>query len=183
MTIIIAASGPSLTREQADMCAGHDVMTVNNACRLFTGNRYHYAADYDWWAAYRHEVTARTSFTNAPRAVREFGVRPAGMRLDGSNSGSHALQLAHQLGHRRIVLIGFDFQHTDGRRHFFGSHPAGMRDAAGVAIWLSRLPAVLRRLRGCEILNATPTTAIPAELIPRVTLQEALNGTPKHMHP
>lgn len=83
-------------------------------------------------------------------------------------SGYVALNLAAQVGAKKIVLFGYDF-HDDYKYFFAGNYPrvriADVRASfRKVAPWYSK--------RGIEIFNANPDSAIDA--FPRITLEEAL---------
>lgn len=175
--IVIAASGPSLSQEQADICRRHgvEIMVVNDAYRLMPWANYHYASDYKWWAAHHDKAAIRPRFTNNSRAMREFGISATGIAMDGCNSGSHAMLLAYSWGKRRIALIGFDFGHSGGKAHFFGDHPKEVGpNATGCRMWLERLPRVISRMPGAKLVNCSSKTAIPETLIPRGDLEETL---------
>jgi len=177
--IIIAASGPSLTPEQAKLTESHKVLSVSNAFQLVPWAIAHYAADREWWDKYGHECHIRPAYTNSAKTADAHGIMMSPCHPIGANSGSHAMMLAYALGHRHMALIGFDFQHTGGQAHFFGDHPEGMRNAAGCSQWLSHLPEVLKRMPGAAIVNCSTETAIPDRLIPRKGLSEVLSG-PEH---
>jgi hypothetical protein len=83
-------------------------------------------------------------------------------------SGYVALNLAAQIGARRIVLFGYDFQ--DDYRYFFAGNyprvriPEVRQSFRDVAPWYRR--------HGIEIMNANPDSAIDA--FPRITHAEAM---------
>jgi hypothetical protein len=88
------------------------------------------------------------------------------------SSGAAAISLAHRLGARRIVLLGFDMRMVGGEKNWHNDHiekkhnpfhrhmrsfPAIARDAAAL---------------GLEIINATPGSAI--KQFPIVPLEDVL---------
>lgn len=119
-------------------------------------------------------------------AAREFGLSLAridhrailsetpGILASGGNSGYQAVNLAYMFGARRIILLGFDMQHTGGRRHFHADYPAGMGNAEPVAAWRDRFGrlATALHVRGVEVVNATRQTALTC--FPRSDLDEVL---------
>lgn len=132
-----------------------------------------YAVDRAWWQVHGEE--ARRTFTGSmvspqkvPGVRRDFGWFPA----EKTNSGAMALVVAARMGARRIVMLGYDCQHTGGRTHWHGSHPAGLSDAVSVDLWPAQFRAVLPRLAGVEVVNASRETAL--RVFPRQTLEEAL---------
>lgn len=105
---------------------------------------------------------------------RNLGVtRVVGIERYG-NSGANAIALCAMRGAKRIVMLGYDCQHTEGRAHWHGNHPPGFGNAKNPHRWVDRfaqLAKVMRR-QGVEVLNASRTTAL--ECFPRVDLETAL---------
>lgn len=194
---VVAAPGPSLTPEIAAACRGIPVVAVNDAVRLLPFAAVLYACDPAWWDLHggcRWFTGERwTSHGNAlhddkrPCAARHDlsmirGVAGAGFSLDpalihyGDNGGFQAVNLAgHFLGWRgRIILIGFDMRMVDGRRHFFGDHPAPLRQTGpGYQIWRRNFATAAARLpAGIEIVNCTPGSAL--DCFPIMDIADAL---------
>lgn len=91
------------------------------------------------------------------------------------NSGAGAVALAARWGARRIVLVGFDCQHTGGQRHWHGDHPPGTAGNAApktVLKWPQQFRELKPRLRGIQVINATRETAL--DVFPRAELEQAL---------
>lgn len=106
-----------------------------------------------------------------------------GVRLESAwltsartNSGAALIAQAAWWRVRRLVLLGYDCQHTGGRAHWHADHPAGLGNAHGVADWPAQFRAVLPRLAGVHIVNASRASAL--DLFPRQTLEEALAPCP-----
>lgn len=80
----------------------------------------------------------------------------------GRNSGYQAIGLAYQMGAARIVLLGYDMQHTGGKRHWFGDHPKSLTNADGIENWRHGFKALAKHLHddGIEVINASPETAL-----------------------
>ncbi len=132
-----------------------------------------YALDVDWWKKYGRE--ARELFQGAlvtPQSVRGAHRELAWLGHEKTNSGAAALAQAAYWRADRIVLLGYDCQHTGGRRHWHDDHPGTLGNADGVASWPAHFAAVMPRLRGVEVINATRETALG--LFPRQTLEAAL---------
>lgn len=152
--VAILASGPSLTEASAAAARiTHDrVVAVNDSWRIVPagpGVRFAvdliYACDGEWWDRHIASVRAagfdlaRECWTQDPIAARQYGLRfvPSsdrpGLSLDpatihqGGNSGFQALNLAVLMGASRVSLYGFDMQRREGRTHWFGEHPEGLR--------------------------------------------------------
>lgn len=137
-----------------------------------------YACDLVWWQRYHPDVKkagfSGETWTQDFGAARLYGLqfikttkspglqRRPGMIGHGANSGYQAIGLAWQFGAARIVLVGYDMQHTAGRRHWFGNHPRGLTNAAGIEGWVKNfkpLAVDLKRL-GVELINCSRQTAL-----------------------
>ena len=141
-TVVILATGPSLTQEDVDYCRGKaKVIAVNDSYTLAPWADCLYATDAKWWNWHRGvpEFTGpkwsiEHSQWNNTRAkypgiqrLRNTGAlglehNPTGLR-NGRNSGFAAMNLAVHYGVSKIVLLGYDMQPSNGKRHFFGDHP------------------------------------------------------------
>jgi len=132
-----------------------------------------YALDRDWWKV--HLAEARAVFGGAlvsPQNVAGVRAERAWLPKGQTNSGAMLVAQAAYWGVRRIVMLGFDCQHTGGRTHWHGSHPQGLGDAAGVANWPAQFRAILHRLQGIDVVNASRESAL--DMFPRATLEKAL---------
>ena len=191
---VVAASGPSLTPEVAELCRGERVIAVNDAWRVVPADVL-YACDEAWWSV--HPMAARgfggekwTSHSLKPKNDKsalpaQFGVRVVrgedrpgfsrdpGLIHYGNNSGFQAVNLAILFGADPIVLVGFDMRAVDGRRHFFGSHKAPLSDVGKFGIWIAHFTAAAAMLGGWpRIINSTPGSALGC--FPMMPLAEAL---------
>lgn len=90
-----------------------------------------------------------------------LGEKP-GRLYSGLNSGHQAIQWAYHKGAARIILIGYDMQHTGGRRHWHEDHPGGMSNAEGIAGWVKGFTSLARELalRGVQVVNCSEETAL-----------------------
>lgn len=183
-TVFVVASGPSLTREDCETLRtrGAAVLSVSDSYLWLPFAEWHYACDLFWYMkpqpgdteprGKRVREIIPACFTSSTSAVRHFGLLRAPM-FQGSNSGTHAIQLAARLEARHIGLLGFDFAHgPNGERHFFGDHVSGLRNAPGCQTWLRELPPVIEKLNdaGVSVVNYSRRTAIPKSVVPRATL-------------
>lgn len=90
-------------------------------------------------------------------------------RLNGTNSGVCAINLAYQLRPKRIVLFGFDMNRSPaGVAHWYPPYPwthaAGATSSGKYRRWAEEFDriAVQCKRAGVEVLNASPTSAITA---------------------
>jgi hypothetical protein len=160
---------------------GWRVVCVNDAYRLLPHADVLYASDMRWWRTHDGAKEFRgerwTSHSHSIGYVddkslvaSEYGLRCVGA-ADGAgfssdpqcihygnpaHSGFQALNLALLFGAHRVILVGFDMRHVEGRAHFFGDHPTGLRtsnDAAYRDMARAYVP-------DDRIVNATPGSAI-----------------------
>jgi hypothetical protein len=184
-TCVCIATGPSLTAEDVEQCRGRRVIAVNDAVRLAPWADVLYACDYQWWRRYDGVPSFHgVKYGLDPRSAK-YGVHvlkntgtegleadPSGIRT-GHNSGYQAIHVAWHLGVTKIILLGYDMQRSEGKSHFFGEHPDGLRRPP-LAIFIPQFVALSKQIRGLnvEIVNATRTTALTC--FPRLALDQAL---------
>jgi hypothetical protein len=130
--------------------------------------------DAQWWAEYGREVEREFSGTRY-----SFGLTPHATQLvqldNFGNSGAGAIALAVAGGASRVIMLGYDCQHTYGKAHWHGDHPIGMGNAAMSDKWAKRFELMAHKFESIEILNASRVTAL--ECFRRVDLEDALNAT------
>lgn len=132
--------------------------------------------DKKWWLAHIAEVDKVFSGERCTRG--KLPTRFRAMHLESlqhyNNSGAAAVSLAASRGAKRIVLLGYDCQKTDGKAHWHGDHPKGLGNAGSIDKWAKSFGDLAEALkkRGVEAVNASRATAL--ECFPRLTLEEAL---------
>ncbi len=102
-------------------------------------------------------------------------------RLNGTNSGLCALNLAFQLRPRRVVLFGFDMGRSpSGESYWYPNYPwrpTGGTTNGRYAIWARQFEPAARAFKdaGIEVLNASPVSRIPAfrKVAPADVLEKA----------
>lgn len=132
--------------------------------------------DREWWGIHGDEVLSTFTgarFSNNSIATK-YGVRKLPNTFKSyRNSGAAAISLAAHLGAQRVVMLGFDCQHTNGLTHWHGSHPQGLGDAGSVGKWGKHFEDLARDLLGrVEVLNASRASAL--ECFQRVNLEDVL---------
>ena len=152
------------------------MLAVNSSYTIAPWVDIVFAMDYLFWCKKFYDVKAMcpdaflcTTTRQPVKGVEFFAVENPG------NSGAGAISLAVHLGATKVILLGYDCQYGEkGKRHFFGNHPPGMNGNAGsVHTWPDQFRSLSRRLKGCKIVNSTPTTAL--KVWPCVPLEDALN--------
>jgi hypothetical protein len=194
--VIVAATGPSLSSEVADALRNRIVLAVNDAYRLIPWAEVLYACDEAWWNVHngcpdfkgeKWSSHGGTEFNDKLACAERFGLNlvsgdhhdtfstdPAKIHY-GSNSGFQGINLAILFGAKRIILVGFDMR-VNGKRHFFGNHPAGLSNSTDYTSWVPQFANAAKRLTGVEIVNATPGSALTC--FKMMGLDDALSASP-----
>lgn len=183
-TVVILASGPSLSEDQceavrawrqAETAQPRRVIAINNTFRRALWADMLYACDVNWWNVYINEAVATFAgefWTQDVRAQREhrikyvessradgLGKRP-GVIHQGGNSGYQAINLAYQAGAEKIVLLGLDMHGT----HWHGKHVNGLPNTSDwlFRIWIKNFDALASDLRaeGVDVVNCSPDSAV-----------------------
>lgn len=141
-TVAVLACGPSAPEIAPQIVGRFPIIAVNLAFRLAPGAEIVYAADGGFWHVYqdarRHPGLKVSADDRAPLycpGVQLVNVKdrhvsrvrmlrsPLGeLGAGGGNSGFQAVNLAVQLGARRILLAGLDFC----GEHWHGRHPPAL---------------------------------------------------------
>jgi hypothetical protein len=201
-TFVVIASGPSLTQEQVDYCRGKaKVIVINDNYMRAPWADYLYFCDDKWfkWHKDKDEFKRfkgrkfaqyqigkghdrnREKLTEIYNGynVELIGSKPeSGLSIDpdvihtGSNSGYQAINLAYHLGAKRIILIGYDMQLTNGQAHWFGDHPDNIRSSYDSFKKFYNHMAPHAEELGIEIINCTKKTALTC--FSRQKLEEVL---------
>lgn len=173
----ILASGPSLTQADIDRVRGlGKVVAINNQIFNAPWADVLYACDCKWWREYADKIPAE--FTGEKLTFSRYGYRwgaktvasrrskspddgfGVGYIHTGKNSGFQALNIEINLGTRVVCLLGYDYQHTGGKRHNHADHKNGLGNATGVVEWLEYMRSAANDTRGTRVVNCTRDSAI-----------------------
>lgn len=198
MTIAVCvASGPSLTTEQTELverarAAGKCHLIVVNRCwELLPNADVLYAADARWWDVWWPQVSAKfvgERWTCNEAIAKRLGLcfvtcdskpglsRKPGVVHSGGNGGYQVLNLARHFltvdpdPQKRIVLVGYDMQHTGGRRHWHEDYTDQIVDgrkvsfgnAGAASTWAKNFDALASDLsdEGIDVANCSGETAL-----------------------
>jgi len=76
------------------------------------------------------------------------------------NSGAGCISLAAKAGAKRIILLGYDCQHTNGKAHWHGNHPKMLGNAENIPKWLQGFERLASDFKDVEIVNCSRETAL-----------------------
>lgn len=190
-SVIIIAGGPSLIKEDVEYAekSGIDIIGINDAYRICNRLTYLYACDRRWWFHHYSRVSdlpcKKISLEDAgyPRIEKLEDDGPGGLSLEwpkirtGRNSGYQAINLAILLGYKKIILLGYDMQHTANKVHWFGDHPKPLNNApiSRIKSWREIYNEMIKEVPDdVEIINASRETAL--KCFQRASLKEAIDG-------
>lgn len=181
-TVAILANGPTLCQTDIEKLKGRcRVIAINDSYRLCPWADVLYGADWDWWQ--HHEYAqgfdgerwtvnmgkpgwARLAYSNGLKVIK--GIKEVRLSDDretlytGNNGAFQAMNLAIMSGAKKIILLGVDMQHIDGKSHWFGDHPKKLKQTRNFGIFRECFRKVRRELelRGIEVVNCSPRTTL-----------------------
>lgn len=192
-TALIVAPGPSIAgmplhlSQRAGRCR---VIAIKSAWHEVPWADVLYGIDLGWWVANKGaKGFPGLKCSPSPTAARVFGLRQTrvklgarlilepvgtlgcGLRHGGGHSGWQAINLAVQLGARRIVLAGFEMRFNPRAVPAAG---VAKPDAKRIERWRTEMDAAAPEFEGigCEVINATPGSAL--RNYPVASLEDAL---------
>jgi len=107
---------------------------------------------------------------------RKFNITNLDKMKHYNNSGAAAISLAMYRGAKRVVMLGYDCQHTGGKAHWHGNHPRGLGNAGSYRRWAESFVNLARDAArdGVEVINCSRETALTC--FPRADLEATLKG-------
>ena len=185
-TVVCLASGPSITKCQVEIVRNSECPTiaVNNTFQLAPWCDILFAADLRWWYRYFEEAsqnkselwtikgvgehfykrTKSTPRINEVDFVRHPCLGKGNVVSHGGNSGYIAINLAYLFGANKIVLVGYDHQHTNNKTHWHGDHDKKQftQNAGDTDRWLDNFDILAGELKeeGVDLVNCSISTAI-----------------------
>jgi hypothetical protein len=188
----IICGGPSVAAQNLALLAGAKVIVINSSLFSYPQADILYFGDRRWWLQHRDAVAAfeGRAVTVAdevqdPRILRMKKSPPPGLSqqsdtlMQRRTSATAAINLAVHLGANPIVTLGLDGKATDGRHWHHAPHIWPPK-ADRFETWMQDLATLADplRLRGIELLNASPGSAVP--FWPVVDLAEVMTQITRH---
>lgn len=192
--VFVVGGGRSVTPDLLARLRGRAVVAVNSAYLGVAPGTPVVFHDRRWlgWHLEAMRSWTGTLYTSSPNVMASMAgrvhyltkVRPENngqsfMHADpdkvaARDSGGIAVNVAYHAGARRVVLAGFDMGfEVEGEAHWYPEHPVPARMTNYRNRFLPQYPQIARWLadRGVPLLTLTDT-AIPADDVPRTTLEE-----------
>ena len=130
--------------------------------------------DRDWWKTYLDEVNSTflgERFSNNAHSGNYRTTRITNKCY--SNSGAGAIVVAIVGGAKRIILLGYDCQKTQGKAHWHGDHPKHLGNANKIDSWGKKFAELNKDYQHIEIINASRETALTC--FPQMDLNKCLH--------
>jgi hypothetical protein len=174
--VYIVAGGPSLATFDWDSLVDKDVIAINNAAFKLPTAKYVYFANKDWFELWRdklkehqgkiiqgctkqdvkEEWVERWTFTQDKGLATEPRTLATGV-----NSGYAAINLAVQLGYKKIFLLGYDMRVVDGQNNYHKDH-LWTCEPDFYKTMLAMFETIVEPLKAMsvEVVNLTPGSAL-----------------------
>lgn len=134
-------------------------MAVNTTYRMAPWADALFAMDKQWWDTYRRDVMVNfrgMRVSNNPNHDTHRVRIPA-----YGNSGAGAIATAVHWGAKRVILLGYDCQHTGGMAHWHGDHPKGLGNARMVDKWAEKFAELAETIPpSVDVVNCSRVTAL-----------------------
>lgn len=178
--VVILASGPGLTHEQARYVHTresdlHSIAVNNTWTQLFDPDVV-YAGDMLWWKVHHKMVKlnfeAERLWTQDNTAAERYGInrikgvnRPGlgeNMIHTGGNSGYQAINLAYLWKAKKIILLGFTMREIDGKKHWHPDHEKPLVQRILPDEWRHKMKPLADDLakRGVDVVNCDELSAL-----------------------
>lgn len=173
-TVVCIGSGPSLTEEDCDYVERSAAPTIalNSSWTRARFAKIIFAGDFAWWKQNVNNIDIPaerwTSSTEAEFLYKLYFFR-SGTR--NWNSGLRAIELAEELGAKKVLLLGYDCQ-VDNGVHWHGEHKGLKNPTDSVCrAWRPQFAALAKRTK-IEIINCSRKTALTC--FPRANIEDVL---------
>lgn len=184
-TVYILGGGPSLAAVDITRLNGQRVIACNQAYRLAPWIDAVCFMDLDWLrlpsnkqglrefrglkiSAHKGHISDLGSelgirVVNSKKHVEGISTDPDVVH-NNTNTGAFAINVAVQLGAKRIILLGFDMQPVGGQNNYHADYPPPRQgqEKNPYPKFLARFPKIAESLKalGIECINATPGSAL-----------------------
>lgn len=165
----ILAPGPSLTAQQCERVRHLNTIAVNNAYQLAPWAEHLVANDRSWWRRNPEAMNFAGGKHSAVEVPHVQRVEPRSYATE-SSSGVLALDLARNLGAKRVILLGCDMHGS----HFFGPYTNGLTNTpqSRRLVHQQQFKQWARQNKGVHVVNCTPGSKL--EAFPMASLDESL---------
>lgn len=182
MEAVCLASGPSLIQEDIETVrqwrerTGGLVYVTNTTFRSALWADVLFSMDGRWWRVYALEAKAtfKGDLVTSSQSYKSYGITFS-RHLTFGNTGAGMVNLAFHRGARKILLLGYDAQLTNGKVHHHGDHPKPLCNALSYPHWPGQFERLAQALKGkVEIINCSRETAL--KCFPKMSLEDVIEA-------
>ena len=186
----IIGGGPSVNNINFDLLKDKKIIGCNNAFELDVAVDVCWSGDMRWLLRnkekLRHFGGLKLTCVQAqqiPPGIHQLqrgklnGIEKDPRKISWNhNTGASAINVAYHFGAKKIVLLGFDMQHIEGKNNWHDSHAPTWSPAPDV--YEKRFLPKFNQIKidadalGLDIVNATPGSALT--LFPIVELKDVI---------
>lgn len=117
--------------------------------------------DRDWWAVHIEQVNSLFSGDRFSNNAHSGNYRTTRITQKCyANSGAGAIVTAIAGGAKRVILLGYDCQKTNGKAHWHGDHPKNLGNANRINNWVDKFAELCKDYANINIINASRSTAL-----------------------
>lgn len=177
-TVVILASGPSLTVEDVESTRHLPSIAVNSTWAIARHCQVIFAGDHRWWTdnAGKVDIDAhRVSLSyNSERQYNTERFKSKIAKNGAYNSGCVAIEYAIVNGAGRIVMLGFDASVKNGIHHH-GPHKTNHNpNETKCQLWRRQFHTLRATYPKADIVNCSRYTEL--DMFPRSPLEDELCG-------
>jgi hypothetical protein len=131
--------------------------------------------DRDWWKVHLDEVNESFIGERFSNNTHTGNYRTTKITQPCyANSGIGAIVTAIEGGAKKVILLGYDCQKTNGQAHWHGDHPKQLGNANRIDAWVHKFAEFSEKNKHIQIFNASRQTALTC--FQRVDLDEAIDN-------
>lgn len=185
----IVACGPSLTDQDVQKVADAGIKTIviSNAWAKHPNADLMYSCDKKWWDYHYKDVkfaglkcSMQPTIYDDVLYIENAGTKGLSLRPGfintGGNSSYQALNIAVQLGVKRVCFLGLDMCAQGNQTHFFGKYPADskLERTETYQGWINHFNLAAPELEdlGIEVINCSPISAL--QCFKKMNVDEAI---------
>ena len=150
------------------------MIVVNTTYQLAPWADALFALDIEWWKTYINDVKLvfNGKLLSANTVNKGEDVLCVQEALNYGNSGAAAIAAAFTGGAKRVIMLGYDCQHTNDKSHWHGDHPKHLGNAGRTELWHEGFAKIAERYGHKDIVNASRVTAL--KTFKRMSLEDVL---------
>lgn len=175
----IVAGGPSVKEQNVSLLENKITIAINNSFEILPNATALFWADPDWAGIHFDKLSkhrCKLRFSSRMHAnltgyglggctmlkrTGDFDIDHNPDNIRGNNGGAQALNLAVNMGARKIVLLGYDMNMREGT-HWHQGHGLAMRPSIYTDLFIPSIESMAASIKqlGIEVINCAPRSAL-----------------------